>query len=580
MLQWLTFSARPLRLEELAEIVAIDVHETPRFDPERRWPEPRDILVICSSLVSLTAIDDDDISQRFSARKLASASKDSEMYIRLAHFSVKEYLVSDRIQQSIAMQYSVQEIASHGVLAEDCIAYLLQFDHPGSLTPGSFDLYPLIDYAANSWTSHARQVERIAVESTSHMAMELLMSNGESLLNLIRIADPDSFWPMNKLSIKKDHIASPIYYASSFGLPESVKMLIQRGTNVNAQGGRYGNALQVASYSGHEDVVQVLLNNGADINAQGGHFGNALQAAAYSGYKDIVQVLIDNRADVSAQGGDFGSALQAASYSEYDDIVQVLIDNGADVNTQGGICGNALQAASYLRPNGIIQILLDHGADINIVGPKGSALQLASTYGCEDVVKMLLDKGADINALGSKGSALQLASKEGNKDTVKMLLDHGADINIVGPKGSALHLASTYGREDVVKMLLDKRADINAIGPKGSALQLALLCDNKSIVKMLLDHGADVNADLDESAVQTAFRKGYYDIVDLLVAKGAVMPEKDAKSQAWGQYKKKKKKKIEKETGDDDDDSPTDIMKDSNAVEAPSVQNSFLSVSN
>ena len=43
-----------MKLEELAEAIAIDVNETLRFDSERRWPEPRDIVRICSSLVTLT----------------------------------------------------------------------------------------------------------------------------------------------------------------------------------------------------------------------------------------------------------------------------------------------------------------------------------------------------------------------------------------------------------------------------------------------------------------------------------------------------------------------------------------------
>lgn len=37
--------------------------------------------------------------------------------------------------------------------------------------------------------------------------------------------------------------------------------------------------LQAASKGGHEKVVQMLLDRGTDVNAQGG-FGNALQAAS------------------------------------------------------------------------------------------------------------------------------------------------------------------------------------------------------------------------------------------------------------------------------------------------------------
>jgi ankyrin repeat protein len=42
----------------------------------------------------------------------------------------------------------------------------------------------------------------------------------------------------------------------------------------------YGNALQAASLQGHEAIVKLLLEKGADVNAQGGHYGNALQAAS------------------------------------------------------------------------------------------------------------------------------------------------------------------------------------------------------------------------------------------------------------------------------------------------------------
>jgi ankyrin repeat protein len=46
------------------------------------------------------------------------------------------------------------------------------------------------------------------------------------------------------------------------------------GTNVNAGEGRYGIALQAASYHGNEVVVQLLLENGANINAEGRPYGN------------------------------------------------------------------------------------------------------------------------------------------------------------------------------------------------------------------------------------------------------------------------------------------------------------------
>jgi ankyrin repeat protein len=41
-------------------------------------------------------------------------------------------------------------------------------------------------------------------------------------------------------------------------------------------------------------VVKMLLNQGADVNAQGGRYGNAMHAAAYGGHTEILDLLIMN----------------------------------------------------------------------------------------------------------------------------------------------------------------------------------------------------------------------------------------------------------------------------------------------
>lgn len=50
---------------------------------------------------------------------------------------------------------------------------------------------------------------------------------------------------------------------------------------------------------GNEAIVQFLLNHGADVNAHGGHYGNALQVAASRGNEAIVQLLLTSGADVN-----------------------------------------------------------------------------------------------------------------------------------------------------------------------------------------------------------------------------------------------------------------------------------------
>ena len=64
-----------------------------------------------------------------------------------------------------------------------------------------------------------------------------------------------------------------------------------------------------ASYKGNEAVVKLLLENGAKVNAEGGKYGNALQAALYRGNKAIVKLLLENGAEVNAKGGEYENAL-------------------------------------------------------------------------------------------------------------------------------------------------------------------------------------------------------------------------------------------------------------------------------
>jgi ankyrin repeat protein len=65
----------------------------------------------------------------------------------------------------------------------------------------------------------------------------------------------------------------------------------------------------MASRGGHDKIVELLLDKGADVNAQGGEYGNALQAASLGGHDKIVELLLDKGADVNAQGGEYGNAL-------------------------------------------------------------------------------------------------------------------------------------------------------------------------------------------------------------------------------------------------------------------------------
>lgn len=276
-------------------------------------------------------------------------------------------------------------------------------------------------------------------------------------------------------------------------------MLLDRGADVNAQGGDYGNALQAASFQGYEEVVQILLNKGADVNAHGGFYGNSLYAASSRGHEKVVQMLLDKGADVNAEGGWYGNALQAASAEGHEKVVQMLLDKGAELDTRGSLYGNTLEAAFGRGHEPTAQLLLERQADMNtqIGGPYGNALQAAAQAGRPNIVCQLLDRGAHVNTQGGRyGCALQAAAISGNKTTVQMLLDKGACVKQRGGiYGTALQAAARGGHDSIVELLLSYRADVHAqCGLHGNALQAAALGWHSRVIKRLLSAKADVNA--------------------------------------------------------------------------------------
>ena len=148
-LRWLAFEYRPLSLEELAEACIVNPSGNGNVETEDRGA-PEDILEILSGLV---VVESEDWAARigFSDNKKLRAEtlRRGERRIRLAHFSVKEYLVSRRIQDSEAAFYALQDSLVHEFIAQSCLVYLL---HYSSHKDTGFEAehwarFPLLRYA-------------------------------------------------------------------------------------------------------------------------------------------------------------------------------------------------------------------------------------------------------------------------------------------------------------------------------------------------------------------------------------------------------------------------------------------------
>ena len=270
--------------------------------------------------------------------------------VRIAHFSVQEYLESERIQRQKAAAFSLTSAAAHAEIAQICLTYLCErgLSQP-ELSLSILKDYPLAQYAADFWYDHYEKTASLA-KDLNKLILRLFRCQN-SFVTWIRLHDPDPLSDItygydltDRIGRSLDSIPNPVYYASLLGLDQTLLALISISQDetvvskpINAQGGDLGNALQAASYSGHGHVIQILLDKGADINAQRGDYGNALQAASLGGHIQIVQLLLSKGAHVNAQGGELlSNALEAASYNGHDEVVQLLLIKGAEVNAQSG----------------------------------------------------------------------------------------------------------------------------------------------------------------------------------------------------------------------------------------------------
>ena len=383
ILQWLAYSARPLRIEELAEVVAINLVENSPADPGMRLQQPRDIFSICSSLITSSEVDEIE-------------------YVRLAHFSVKEYLISDHIRTGPASFYSIVQSADN-LIAQTCLVYLLQFKKFG--LPASLDKdYPLARYAAEYWPQHIRKAEKEgSTTEIQGLCTEFLFDQTNAFRNSLQISGPYHNLPVDSLLNRYIHkySMSPLCYASSVGLSQPIQKLIEANANIdfkvhNVSGNDILNALIIASFMGHEAIVQLLIITGIDVDSKSALPRNALEAASSAGHDSIIQRLLEVGANVNA-----GYALQQASSNGYGNIVHRLLKAGANVDAQDKN-GDALQAASLIGSKPVVQQLLEAGANVNAVGGSfGNALQAASAWGRDnEVIQILLNTGANVNTQG------------------------------------------------------------------------------------------------------------------------------------------------------------------------------------
>ena len=543
--QWLTVSSRPLRVDEVAEVFAINFDEEmsgiPNFEPSWRDPNSeRAVLSACSTLV--TIVDDPGWPRKI---------------VQFSHFSVKEYLTSGRIANAKHVsRFHIHPKLAHTLFAKACLSVLFQLDC--SIDEAKIKKnFPLAGYAAQHWAKHARFED---VSSNIRDGMDLLFEKDKRhFAAWVQVYDMDQYFTEHR-DIPGHLHPGPLYYAASCGLRGLVERLLTAHPQyLNAEGGIFKTPLNAALYRGHLNIALFLLERGADTEIVSGDGHTALYIASSRGYADAVRSLIDRGANPNAickdYQGDYGhygeevkwTPLHGAIYNKRRDIAILLLECGADTEIPSSLGQTALYIASSRGYADIVQSLIDHGADLNakcqdcVEGDidvewaplhaaidnkhRGTILRLleggadtetrcnwdmtalfmASSRECADTVRQLIIHGADlcaecksldVNNNLAKMTPLHEALCHKNLPNSKVLLEHGANPSAPDELGrTPLYVATHRGEITAVELLLKYGADVGVRDERGwTPLHVAAYYRELRIVVVLLDHGAHPHA--------------------------------------------------------------------------------------
>jgi ankyrin repeat protein len=248
----------------------------------------------------------------------------------------------------------------------------------------------------------------------------------------------------------------PLHHAAGFGTLATVKLLLDKGADVNAKNKRGSTPLLWGIHD--EAKVRLLLERGAAINAKQADGRTPLyQAASMGNANSILRLLLGKGADAAIANVIGQTPLMAAAARGNVEGMLLLIEKNSNVNTRNGAGGTALIAAATSGNPRAVKLLLEKGADPNVVNKlKETALAEAATQGVEETVKLLLDGGANVNARDERGySALMYAA---GADAipfgiVKLLLAKGADPSYTAEDETARTLAAKRGDTEISRLL-------------------------------------------------------------------------------------------------------------------------------
>lgn len=350
------------------------------------------------------------------------------MEIQLAHATVKEYLISDRLSQDVSAHFATSLAKAATSITEVCLAYLsevklvsptyikdLNFykdkDAVYYLEPGppwyhykpfrgvALNIftkmrYPFAQYAADYWMRHAFHANTSQVET-----------------QVKKFIDCEIF---HKLCEPSAGNSSALYRMAQEGLTWAIELLLDKdATLLSAREDE--SLLAAAIQHHHDDTFHVLLARGAKVDR------TAVVCASSRGDEELFRPLI--RKITAANDWEWWSeAVKAACAEGHVKILQMILQKCEEANITRCIEGEWIYDAFKGGHNAVVRALLDGSSYATFTAQDWRSASYNGLYG---LVEILLAKDTDTDAAGRKTQALSIATEKGHVEIVKLLLKSG-----------------------------------------------------------------------------------------------------------------------------------------------------------
>ncbi|UCC72538.1 MAG: ankyrin repeat domain-containing protein [Gemmatimonadota bacterium] len=234
--------------------------------------------------------------------------------------------------------------------------------------------------------------------------------------------------------------------------------------------------LDFAAGFGQEEAVRLLLQRGADINA-----------ADAAGMSAVDFAFFTERGSATAR------------------LTRLLVSEGAEFDANATLFGRARRLDLVISPGNIelTRFLVEQGADVNAIAYVLAPLESAAARGHLEIAEFLLEHGADVDLRGNDGNPpLRWAVERGHTDVVNLLLKHGAALDfreeLYGR--DLLHIAALNGHLDIVRSLVSHDVELNGRDDTGQTpLQLAAKYGHQRVADYLIEGGAVRPGNLEEN---------------------------------------------------------------------------------